>query len=373
MQAKILWNKFYTKKIRIITHLVFWILISIFYYLSYKRYDSGLAWLLTSKDLFVVITIFYSTSYIIIPKWLLKGKFVPSILWLVLTYVWWAVATYCMCFLIKEYFRPNPTLMIYINVVLDKGLSTIFNWTEIPFYVFDYVYLVSLPVGLKLMQALMNQSLQKITLERDNLNLELNFLKSQINPHFLFNSLNNIYRMINKEDPKSGDTVLSLANLMRYTLYESDALSVPLTNEVNFIKDFLELERLRYSLQVEIKHYIKLDDPNSFIAPLILFPFIENAFKHGLGKSQKNAWVHIDLGVNNNLLELKVSNSVSKKNSKTVGGVGIANARKRLELNYKNNYNLIAHESANNYTILLRINLNQQIQSANEYKLHTNR
>jgi len=361
MKNEILWNELYTKRNRVIAHVVFWSFIAFLYYFSYLRYDPNLAWLLSLKDLFIVLTIFYSTAYFAIPKWILKGKFIQSVLWILVTYFWWGILTYLSCLFIDHSFVPDEILGVYIEAVLNKGPMAFFQLSKIDFYILDYFYLIALPVGLKLMQSFVNQRAKEVKLERDNLELELNFLKSQINPHFLFNSLNNIYRMVNKNDPKTPDAVLSLAGLMRYTLYESDDHFVPLKNEISFIKDFIKLERLRYSSKVEIKDNILQNGEDHFIVPLILFPFIENAFKHGPEKSNHEAWVHLNLKVKDNLLTLEVSNSIGKARSKnTVGGVGMVNVRKRLELNYKDRYDLETTASEDSYKVLLKIQLPDQ-------------
>jgi len=238
----------------------------------------------------------------------------------------------------------------------------LFQFSKLDFYILDFFYLIALPIGLKLMQSFVNHRAKEIKLERDNFELELNFLKSQINPHFLFNSLNNIYRMVNKNDPKTPDAVLSLADLMRYTLYESDDHFVPLKNEISFIKDFIKLERLRYSSKVEIKdNILQNDDEDHLIVPLILFPFIENAFKHGPEKSNYEAWVHLSLKVKDSLLTLEVSNNIGKARSRnTIGGVGMVNVRKRLELNYKDRYDLETTVSEDSYKVQLKIQLSDQ-------------
>lgn len=361
MKNVILWNELYTKRNRIIAHVIFWSFIAFLYYLSYLRYDPNLSWVLTVKDLFIVLTIFYSTAYFAIPKWIVKGKLIQSALWILATYLWWGILTYLSCLFIDRYLTPETLLDLYVETILTNGLQALFQFSKLDFYILDYFYLIALPVGLKLMQSFVNQRAKEVKLERDNLELELNFLKSQINPHFLFNSLNNIYRMVNKNDPKTPDAVLSLAGLMRYTLYESDDHFVPLKNEINFIKDFIKLERLRYSSKVEIKDNIRQNDEDHFIVPLILFPFIENAFKHGPEKSNHEAWVHLDLKVKDNLLTLEVSNSIGKTRIKnTVGGVGMANVRKRLELNYKDRYDLETTVSENSHKVLLNIQLPSQ-------------
>lgn len=362
MQEKIQWDKYYTTKNRIVAHLLFWLVIALLFYVSFIRYDRNLAWILISKELLVATTVYYTSAYFIIPKWFMSGKYFRCILWAVTCYAFWGIVTYLTCLFIREYYLPSEQSIQYINLILNNGFLGVFKWTEIPVYLLDFIYLIALPVALKLMQSFFYQKVERVKLERDNLELELNFLKSQLNPHFLFNSLNNIYRMVTKNDAKAGDTVLSLSDLIRYTLYQSDAHFVPLNNEIDFLKNFLKLERLRFSDKVEIICKIQEDEFDKNIPPLIFFPFIENAFKHGPEKSQKNAWVHISLMVVDDLLTLEVFNNKSKNNKnimKEDGGVGLANSLKRLELNYKNNYTLTTTDLEDSYRVLLQIQLDK--------------
>jgi len=360
VQKEINWEKAYTVRVRILSHITFWFVVTSIYYLSYRRLDLSLAWFMVLKDIFAVTTIFYITSYIIIPKWLLQGKFLKTFLWFFVIYLWWGWLTYIACLYMDNYLQPGVRLEQYIKLVLTHGVFGIFNWMQLPFYILDFAYLTALPLGLKLMQSLVNKSHQKTLLERDNLALELNFLKSQINPHFLFNTLNNIYRMVNKNDPKTAATVLSLGGLMQYTLYESNFKYVSITNEVKFIKNYLELEWLRYGEKVQIITNIQEDFDEYQIVPLILFPFIENAFKHGPENSRIDAWVKVELTFNESTLKLYVANSYKPgiiKDRKINGGIGLENVTKRLKMNYEGAYTMKVTQKDNSYSTLLEINL----------------
>lgn len=358
MKENLVLNRIYTTPVRIILHLAFWSLFALSFTLTYNRYNSDATWAFVAKDMFVLLTIFYSTAYIIIPKWLLKGKFLLSFLWAVACYLWWATVSYFVCVWVYDNYELEGNLKGYVEMVRERGLRAIVTWENIPFYLLDFSFLVSLPIGLKLTQSFVYQRVKKIELERDNLNLELNFLKSQINPHFLFNSLNNIYRMVNKNDPRTADTVLALGNLMRYTLYDSNDAYVSLHNEINFIDNLMDLERLRYGSNVTIERNIQVDDSDIQIVPLILVPFIENAFKHGPERSQKAGWVRVDLETVDGLLTLTVANNVAKKTkSGEPGGVGISNAIKRLELNYNKNYWIDVLKTEDSYRVSLKIDL----------------
>src|SRR5690606_18775792 len=137
MQEKIPWNKYYTTKNRVIAHFLFWIIIGLLFYVSYIRIDKNLAWILISKDLFVAITVYYTSAYFIIPKWLVKGKYFRCIVWAIFTYGFWGSITYIACVIIKQYFVPSENFKIYVDILLSNGILGVFKWSEIALYLLD--------------------------------------------------------------------------------------------------------------------------------------------------------------------------------------------------------------------------------------------
>lgn len=188
--------------------------------------------------------------------------------------------------------------------------------------------------------------------------LEIDFLRLQINPHFLVNTLNNIYSLVVTEDPRSSDAVMSLSNLLNYVLYESSLTIVSVEKEINFLQDFVALEQIRNSSKVQVKMNIEGEQIGN-IAPLILIAFIENAFKHGVGDSTIQSYVHINIKVENSSLFLVVVNSkvrkVSEKQKKSLGGIGLINVQKRLDSLYPNRHSLQVVSEPNKYKIALII------------------
>lgn len=193
--------------------------------------------------------------------------------------------------------------------------------------------------------------------------LEIDFLRLQINPHFLVNTLNNIYSLVVTEDKRSPDTILSLSNLLNYVLYESSFPMVTLEKEVVFLQDFVNLEKIRSSTKTQVD--IKVEgELLGEIAPLILIAFIENAFKHGSGDSTIQGYININIRVEHNTLFLNVTNSKARKSSekmkKTLGGIGLENVRKRLNSLYPNRHSLQTTSDQSNYQISLIIQLVQK-------------
>lgn len=190
--------------------------------------------------------------------------------------------------------------------------------------------------------------------------LEIDFLRLQINPHFLVNTLNNIYSLVVTEDRRSPDAILSLSNLLDYVLYESSSTTVSVEKEIHFLQDFVALEQIRNSSKVQVKMEVEGEQIGD-VAPLILIAFIENAFKHGVGDSTIKSYVHINIKVGNDTLFLGVINSkartISEKQKKSLGGIGLVNVQKRLDSLYPNRHSLQISSEPNKHQISLMIAL----------------
>jgi len=339
--------------------VIFWVLVAALYFFNYTRIASSQAWLFVLKDLFVIMSIFYITTSFVISKWLLEGKILLVLGWIVFTYVWWLLNTYGACVIAINYLsKPNTYWERYLELVTSNGLLSLLDYQRIPVFILDFIYLISLPLGPKFMKSLMEQANEKTKLERDNLALELDFLKSQISPHFLFNTLNNIYQMAKKNDSQTPETILQLADMMRYLLYESKREKMPLKQEVKFIRDYIELARIRYDNKFILAAEIRDSNEPYKIAPLLLIPFVENAFKHGPDRSKKNGWVNIAITVKNDVLLMKIDNGVNRSADKAVpGGLGLENVKRRLSLNYPEMHRLQIQKEDTSFHVSLELNL----------------
>ncbi len=194
------------------------------------------------------------------------------------------------------------------------------------------------------------------SLENEKLNAELAFLKSQINPHFLFNSLNNIYSLAYKKSDKTPEAILKLSEIMRYMLYESNEKTVLLMEEINYLQNYIELQKLRFKEDVHVDFHLSIDDPNHHIMPLLLISFLENAFKHGVSTNADKP-IRIDIEVKEGRLHFKAENAKSQVNKDQTKGVGLTNLRRRLQLGYPDRHTINTIESDNYYTSELFIYL----------------
>jgi LytS/YehU family sensor histidine kinase len=199
-------------------------------------------------------------------------------------------------------------------------------------------------------------------LERETLQSELKFLKNQINPHFLFNTLNNIYSLALVKSDLAPEVILKLSEILRYMLYECNEPKVKLTNEVSYIKNYLDLEKLRQKDDVMIEFTTEGDIEEQLISPMLFTPFLENAFKHGINRVIKDACVKVYLKVHPDSLFFSVQNTKPEFEPNAVtkkqGGIGLANVRKRLELLYPGKYSLEIQNTLTRYIIELKLNLN---------------
>jgi sensor histidine kinase YesM len=187
---------------------------------------------------------------------------------------------------------------------------------------------------------------------------ELKLLKSQIHPHFLFNTLNNLYSLALEKSDRTPDLIIRLADMLSYIIYEGSYEKVPLTKEIEFIKSYIELQKVRYE-SCDITFKVDGEINGSLIAPMILHTFIDNSFKHGADKDTGNPWIRISLSIRNGSLFLNVVNSIHEYSSSDIktSGIGISNTMKRLDLLYLGRNELKIDKSDNKYSVSLRLDL----------------
>lgn len=229
-----------------------------------------------------------------------------------------------------------------------------YDWS---YYFFDNLYFAMLYVAIGIIFFFFQYSKyaerQKKILELENKKSELAFLKSQVNPHFLFNSLNNLYYLIYDKSDNALKSVEKLANLLRYSLYENEH-KVALSKEVEAINNFVELEQLRHDYDLSLDMRIDESINHIEIPPFIFVPFVENVFKHGSLNDQDNpALIHLDK-MNQDIVFV-VHNKKQEKEKDVVGGVGLENVRRRLELIYGENYYLDVENTADTFTVKLKL------------------
>ncbi|MDW8549591.1 sensor histidine kinase [Epilithonimonas ginsengisoli] len=240
----------------------------------------------------------------------------------------------------------SPKRMLSQSIIIISILSPFF-FLKILFEIF------------KLYNRNLKLQKNKLEVEIQNINIEKDFLKSQLNPHFLFNTLNNLYGLSVKKDDSAPEVILNLSEIMSYTLYESNSEKVALEKELDFIKNYFELEKMRYpkdkNIQLEILGGNQLN--GLYIAPLLTFTFIENTFKYGL-KHSKNQFIDQKIKIENKTFYFVLENDFDKSEiKKEFGGIGLENIKKRLQLLYPNQHDLKISTFENSFKVELKINL----------------
>jgi LytS/YehU family sensor histidine kinase len=199
----------------------------------------------------------------------------------------------------------------------------------------NMLVMLALTTALKFAKKWFKDQQEKQDLEREKLQAELKYLKAQINPHFLFNTLNNLYSLTLKKSDDAPEMVLKLSEIMRDMLHDSNERVVPLALEISYIKNYIGLQQIRQLEKTEIRFTLNQEPSGQHIAPLLLIPFIENSFKHGIGGLEPG-WIHIDMKLEGNRMLFRVDNSKPRRPNQTVShGIGLANVRDRLEARYK--------------------------------------
>lgn len=225
-------------------------------------------------------------------------------------------------------------------------------------------YTTAITMSLKLVKHWYEKERLAKELEKLNSETELKYLKSQINPHFLFNSLNSIYSLSLQKSDLTPELILKLSDILRYLLYDGSEKKVSLSLEIKYLKSYLELEKVRHGNRMDLDIEVVGDTETKEIAPMLLIPFVENSFKHGLGKNMAKGFVRVKAIVQGDNLKFEIANSVPAKGNEIakqkgyVGGIGLKNVQKRLKLLYPNKHDLSVQTLENEFNVKLDINLN---------------
>jgi hypothetical protein len=218
------------------------------------------------------------------------------------------------------------------------------------------VLLVGFDAGLQMSMRWLGMEQEKFKLQKENVENQLAFLKNQVSPHFFMNTLNNIHALVDIDAEEAKQAIVKLSNLMRHLLYDSDEKQNPIKKEVEFIESYIELMRLRFTDKVKIKVDIPSEIPDKSIPPLLFTSLLENAFKHGISYNHPS-FMRISMSFPENQLNFKIENSNHSKKTAASSGIGIENTRKRLDLLYKNDYELAISDTGEKYAVNLNIPL----------------
>ena len=258
---------------------------------------------------------------------------------------------------IKKYWKLivliyGPLLLYFLYLRLFSGdLEAYLKIKEdVPFFIFF------LPIPVLFLIWIFEQWKWVQNIKAEKSKSELEMLQAQINPHFFFNTLNNLYALTIKNSDKAPEVILKLSDMMRYTIYEGKKDLVPINEEIDYLSNYIELHKIRYRNKVDIQ--LNLDVENNIeVAPLLFIIFLENAFKHGLEKNHETGYIHMDLKANKTQIQFRIENNFSLEKKENTAGIGLTNLKRRLDLTYPNKYDLNLTAEKNIYVADLKINL----------------
>lgn len=310
----------------------------------------------------MLICFFYLNYYFLIPKFYFKKKYSVYAL---LTIVCFFITMFLPGLLFNVSARPQQLPPPMERNVTDRSKPPpprppngfgpgIFPGENILFANFrQHIFLFLAAFFFSLLLRIRERWLQA---EKEKLRAELSYLRAQVNPHFLFNTLNSIYSLaINKSDD-TATAVVKLSEMMRYVLHDAVHHSVSLQKELNYIRDFIALQELRFGKNVPVSFEVTGDPEGLQIAPLLLITFVENAFKYGVN-AEEDMLIKVSVDIREAVLRLNVFNKKVKVQHRESSGFGIGNAKNRLELLYPKKYNLSIMETSRNFTVSLTMNL----------------
>lgn len=332
---------------RFFQHSVFWISQLVFYAVVYGSYADNYGQTFYEEAIFLPVKIIftYFVMYYLLP-FLFAGKYVVFFTWFVVGSLISGVA--------QRYIAFNYDYPIYYPEALRDPFLWFPKISKMIASIYPYTFFA---LAIKLLKYWYeNKQAQQILLQ-DKLQAELKFLKTQIHPHFLFNTLNNLYALTLKKSDLAPAMVLKLSELINYMLYECREDEVLLEKEIQFIRNYIDIERLRYGEKLDIDFRVRGTTNGRKIAPLLLLPFTENCFKHGASLELDQSWVKLDIDVMPDRTMFKVENNkVAGTMPSRIEGIGINNAKRRLDLLYPNNHELKIINGDETFLVILSIN-----------------
>jgi sensor histidine kinase YesM len=294
-------------------------------------------YLLALHNAISMATGFYSLMYFIRPRFLVRGKWTAGLFFFLLWVVAmaalvslgdWLIFSRCeSCSERLAKYSPD-----YYNFLQRNFPNIVFVRVVTGGLLYQLIIQLSLPIAIKLGRSYFRQTIQQLQLSKDNLQLEFNFLKSQVNPHFLFNTLNNIYSLVMAErNDQAAATISRLSGFMRYALYETGDEKISLQKEVQLLKDYVELEKLRLN-ETQVQFDFDTDRDDYTLPPLLFMPALENAFKYSVDK--KGSCIGVNIRASQGVLNVAIENNFDPHKEAAIGGIGLQNLQRRVKHYY---------------------------------------
>ncbi len=333
-------------------HIIFWVLYFAFNTLRWQSIHGDFMYSLKTNLIGFPIhmTLCYLNVYVLMPRFIYTRKY--------LSYTLLILGALFVMLLVKfnlTYYLVGPNVMPEAE---EEVTSITLNYAIVT--MIGEVYVISFFTAIKITVDWLREHSKLHDLEKRQLTTELRFLRSQVSPHFFFNTLNNIYSLTLSKSKKAPEVVLKLSELMRYLLYATAQSKQDLKSEIDCIQNYIDLERIRFDDSLEVQMNISGQLEDKKIAPMLLIPLIENCFKHGANKSIDHISILIGVEVKDDFLFFDVSNTVPKtrksKKAPSEGGIGLSNVKKRLELGYDaDDYDLSINEREDKFYVNLKL------------------
>ncbi len=329
---------------RSLPHVFFWLFYVLFFGSIYGKYGNNYQWYFIESLCMLPFIMFaaYVTIYKILPFYLKKRKLLLSVFFLILILLSATLGE-------RLFLRKLNSLPITFDSIF--GLSFLYLLLETNF-------MVAIAFAIKLGKKWLEQQKEKLEIEKRNLQTELNLLKAQLHPHFLFNTMNNLYALSLEKSSKTSEGIAKISDLLRSVLYECNEIEIDLSKEIGLIENYIDLEKMRYGNRLNVSFNVSGPLENKKIAPMMLFTFVENSFKHGCRNDSGKPYIFIDLKTSETKIEFKIENSVpknEKRKGKNGDGIGLQNVRKRLEIIYSDKYLLEVSGNKTVFKVFLMI------------------
>jgi sensor histidine kinase YesM len=346
-------NFLFSPKYRVWRHVLLWVSDILFFSLIVNFQGSPGSgrksfWEGITVALFIIpfrMLIFYTLMYWAIPKYLLQGRHRRF----VCIFLAGVIAGFFLNYLYRAYFLIPLQNFLHVS-----------NINRNPWQAGGYVNSFLTAVGggiIIIFKHWMRKQQAWLQAEKEKATAELQLLKAQVHPHFLFNTLNNIYSFSLENSPKTPALILKLSSLLSYMLYDCKAEEVLLEKEIEVMKNYIDLEKERYGNKIEISLNIEGDIKDKYIAPLLLLPFLENAFKHGTSEQLEKPWLSVDIAVKHHVLKCKLANSKNEFVPVSQHGIGIQNIKKRLQYLFPDKHELKMNDEGDFFVVSLLIEL----------------
>ena len=355
----------FSKKYRFRRHFLFW-----FCWWAFESFLYSFTPLLTNTSdvtrfsitcteafLYLIPHMFlaYALMYFVVPELLLKNKYLLTFISVIILFLLTAsISAFVGIYILKD----MREFLLGDNFYADySGIKQMSFFRSLLAGLRGGITIGGMAAAIKLMKILYLKEQRNLQLQKENTESQLQLLKAQVHPHFLFNTLNNIYALARKKSDLTADAVMKLSKLLRFMLYDAAKPLITIGDEIRLLEDYIDLEKIRYNDRMVISFLKDVSDEQELISPLLLLPFVENAFKHGASESRFSSYIYVDIKLHNGILKFSVKNTKENNNQEYSGeNIGLNNVKRQLELLYKE-YDIQVLNEASTFLLSLTINL----------------